>query len=209
MSLPPARSDEPLLEDDLERDPIAQFRAWLGEARAAGILFPEAMALATADAHGRPAVRHVLLRGLDERGFVFFTNYESRKGRHLAENPNAALVFLWRELDRQVSIGGTVARTSVEESAEYFATRSREAKLGAWTSHQSQTVQSRETLDAAFAETSSRFEGRDVPLPPHWGGFRLTPQTIEFWKGRRHRLHDRLRFARLSDGEWSLERLYP
>ena len=209
MSLPPARADEPLLEGDLDPDPIVQFRVWLEDARAAGVLFPEAMALATADGHGRPAVRHVLLRGLDDRGFVFFTNYESRKGRHLSDNPNAALVFLWRELDRQVSVAGEVERTSVDESAAYFASRPREAQLGAWASRQSEVVASRDALDSAFAETTSGFEGRDVPLPPHWGGFRVRPGTIEFWKGRRHRLHDRLRYARRDDGGWTLERLYP
>jgi pyridoxamine 5'-phosphate oxidase len=208
VSLPSAHADEPLLERDLDPDPIAQARAWIADARAAGILFPEAMALATADARGRPAIRHVLLRGLDERGFVFYTNYESHKGRHLSENPNAALVFLWRELDRQLSATGMVERTSAEESAAYFATRPREAKLGAWTSRQSEVVASREALDERFAETAVRFEGRDVPLPPHWGGYRLTPETIEFWKGRRHRLHDRLRYRRTDEG-WTLERLYP
>lgn len=209
MSLPPARSDEPLLEGDVGRDPIAQFRTWLQDAHAAGILFPEAMALATADAHGRPAVRHVLLRGLDERGFVFFTNFDSRKARDLSQNPNAALVFLWRELDRQVTVTGTAEPTSVDDSAAYFATRPREAQLGAWASRQSQVVRSRETLEAAFAEASALFAGKDVPLPPHWGGFRLIPDTIEFWKGRRHRLHDRLRFSRQPDGGWTVERLYP
>jgi pyridoxamine 5'-phosphate oxidase len=209
LSLPPAQSDEPLLEGDLHPDPIAQFLTWLADARSAGILFPEAMALATADAHGRPAVRHVLLRGVDERGFVFFTNYDSRKGRHLSENPNAALVFLWRELDRQVSVTGPVERTSVEESAAYFATRPRDAQLGAWASHQSQAVASRDVLEVAFGETAARFDGQDVPLPPHWGGYRLSPETIEFWKGRHHRLHDRLRFTRVADGGWRLERLSP
>ena len=209
MSLPPAQSDEPLLERDLDPDPIAQFRAWLADARGAGIVSPDAMALATADEDGRPAVRHVLLRGLDDRGFVFFTNYDSRKGRNLSRNPNAALVFLWRELDRQVSVTGTVERTSVDESAGYFATRPREAQLGAWTSRQSRVVASREALEAAFAETAARFDGQDVPLPPHWGGYRLRPDAIEFWKGRHHRLHDRLRYTRRPDTGWRIERLYP
>jgi pyridoxamine 5'-phosphate oxidase len=209
VSLPPPSSDEPLLETDLDPDPIAQFRAWLDDARTAGVLFPEAMALATADADGRPAVRHVLLRGLDERGFVFFTNYESRKGRHLSQNPNAALAFLWRELDRQVTVTGTVERVSVDESAAYFAIRPREAQLGAWASKQSRAVDSREALEAAFAEAAARFEGQDVPLPPHWGGFRVRPEAIEFWKGRHHRLHDRLRYTRGDDDGWTFERLCP
>jgi pyridoxamine 5'-phosphate oxidase len=199
-----------LSEGDLDPDPIAQFLAWLGEARSAGIVFPEAMALATATAGGTPSVRHVLLRAVDERGFVFFTNHESRKGRQLAENPRAALAFLWRELDRQVCVTGSVQRVPREESEAYFRTRPREARIGAWTSRQSEAVGSREDLDTRYREMEERFAGEDdVPLPPHWGGFRLTPDEIEFWKGREHRLHDRLRYSRQPDGTWILERLYP
>jgi pyridoxamine 5'-phosphate oxidase len=196
-----------LSQDDLGPDPIARFVAWLDDATRARIPFAEAVALATADAHGRPAVRHVLLKGVDERGFTFFTNHDSRKGRHLAENPNAAMAFLWRELDRQVCVTGSVEPVSREESNTYFRSRPREARLGAWASQQSRPVDSREDLERAFAEAEIRFPD-DVPLPPYWGGFRLAPDTIEFWKGRAHRLHDRFRYTREGDA-WRLERLWP
>jgi pyridoxamine 5'-phosphate oxidase len=200
--------DEPLVEGDLDPDPVAQLRAWLADAERAGIEFPEAMALATADATGRPAVRHVLLRGLDERGLTFFTNRESLKGRHLAQNPHAAVVFLWRELHRQATANGTVAQIADEESLAYFRTRPREARLGAWASRQSAPAGSREELDAAFRGMAERFPDEDVPLPPNWGGYRLAPEEFEFWKGRRHRLHDRFRYVRAAEG-WRIERLYP
>ena len=201
--------DRGLFERDLGTDPIAQFRVWLQDAREASILFPEAMTLATATADGRPSARTVLLRGVDERGFVFFTNYHSRKGSQLADNPEAALVFLWNELDRQVCVTGSVERTSRDESEAYFRTRPREARIGAWASEQSRVVASREALDASWRAADERFPGEEVPLPPHWGGFRLLPETIEFWKGREHRLHDRLRYTRGRDGAWMLERLWP
>jgi len=200
--------DEPLVEGDLDPDPVAQLRAWLADAKHAGIEFPEVMALATADATGRPTVRHVLLRGLDERGLTFFTNRESRKGRHLAQNPHAAVVFLWRELHRQATATGTVAPIADEESLAYFRTRPREARLGAWASRQSAPAGSREELDAAFRGMAERFRDEDVPLPPNWGGYRLAPEEFEFWKGRRHRLHDRFRYIRAVEG-WRTERLYP
>ena len=202
-----ASHDGGLGEQDLGPDPIAAFARWFAEARDAGILFPEAVALATADAQGRPAVRHVLVKRIDDRGFTFFTNHESRKGRHLAENPAAALAFLWREIDRQVCVTGGVAAISHEESEAYFATRPREARLGAWASKQSRPVGSRAELEAEYERVAARFPD-DVPLPPHWGGYRLAPETIEFWKGRTHRLHDRLRYTR-EDGSWRLERLWP
>jgi pyridoxamine 5'-phosphate oxidase len=202
-------SDAPLDERDLDVDPVAQFRVWLSQARDAGISFPEAMTLATADASGRPSARTVLLRGVDELGFVFFTNYDSRKGTELVENPHAALTFLWKELERQVCVTGTVARTSVEESEVYFRTRPREARLGAWTSKQSRAVGSRQELEAAFHEMDARFPGDGVPLPPHWGGFRLTPASVEFWKGRAHRLHDRFRYTRRATDGWDRVRLWP
>jgi pyridoxamine 5'-phosphate oxidase len=207
MSDMPSVRDGDLTEAELGPDPIERFRAWFDDARDAGILFPEAVALATADADGRPAVRHVLMKGVDERGFTFFTNRESRKGHHLAENPNAALAFLWRELDRQVCVTGTVAPIDDAESDAYFATRSREARLGAWASEQSRVVDSRGALEDAFEHTAERFPD-DVPRPPHWGGYRLAPETIEFWKGRSHRLHDRFRYTRDGDA-WRLERLWP
>ena len=197
-----------LTEADLGHDPLARLVAWLDEARDAGVRFPEAAALATADAEGRPAARHVLVKVVDERGLMFFTNRESRKGRHLAENPNAALAFYWRELDRQVCVTGPASRVDDAESDAYFRTRPREARVGAWASRQSRPVGSREELDAAFTEVSARFPGEDVPLPPHWGGYRLEAESIEFWQGREHRLHDRFRFTR-DDGVWRVERLWP
>jgi pyridoxamine 5'-phosphate oxidase len=203
-----AHGHEGLSRRDLDPDPHEQFRRWFADAQAAGIVFPEAMALATADAEGAPAVRHVLMKGFDRQGFVFFTNRESRKGRHLAENPHAAVAFLWNELDRQVCVTGTVVLVSDEESADYFRTRPRAAQLGAWASEQSRPVASRQELDRAFQAAAERFTGEEVPLPPHWGGYRLSPDGFEFWKGREHRLHDRFRYTREGDG-WSIERLYP
>ncbi len=201
--------DEGLPRAGLRPDPFEQFGAWFADAQAAGIVFPEAMALATADADGRPAVRHVLLKAIDTRGFVFFTNLGSRKGRHLAQNPYASAAFLWKELDRQVTISGRVERIMPEESEAYFRTRPREARIGAWASRQSAPVGSRADLDAAFAAADARFPGEDVPLPPHWGGFRIVPDAFEFWKGRPHRLHDRFRYERQPNGTWRIERLYP
>ena len=189
-------------------DPIRALATWLDEARAAGAVFPEAAALATADASGAPAVRHVLIKGIDERGLAFYTNRDSRKGRHLAENPNAAVAFYWREIDRQITAAGPVTPMDEEESFAYFRSRPREARIGAWASQQSRPVGSREALEAAYTEFGARFTGDEVPLPPHWGGYRLEPVTVEFWKGREHRLHDRFRFTREA-GAWVLERLWP
>jgi pyridoxamine 5'-phosphate oxidase len=202
------RGEPGLSETDLGPDPVERFLAWMEDARAAGVVFPEAAALATADADGRPAVRHVLVKIVDERGLTFFTNRESRKGRHLAENPNAALAFYWREIDRQVCVTGAAAPIADEESSAYFSTRPREARLGAWASLQSRPVGSRSELDAAYAAVSARFPDDDVPLPQHWGGYRVEPETVEFWLGREHRLHDRFRYAREGSG-WRLERLWP
>ncbi len=208
MTERPRHAEEPLTERDLHPDPVVQLRRWLADAERASVPFPEAMALATADRAGRPSVRHVLMKGLDERGVLFFTNLGSRKARELAENPRAAAVFLWRELDRQVSLAGPVVPAPREEAEAYFRTRPREARLGAWASRQSEPVGSREELEAAYRAAAERFPGQDVPLPPHWGGFRIVPETFEFWKGREHRLHDRFRYSRRDDG-WLLERLYP
>jgi pyridoxamine 5'-phosphate oxidase len=200
-------SDRPLEREDLLPDPIEQFRRWLADAEAAGIALPHAMALATADADGRPSVRHVLLRGLDERGFQFFTNRKSRKGRQLAENPWAGLVVLWKELDRQVSVTGPVEPLPDDESDAYFAGRPRDAQLGAWASAQSSVIDGREVLDDAVAQADARFPA-EVPRPPHWGGYVLAPHTIEFWQGRRHRLHDRFVLTAEPDG-WRIDRLAP
>jgi pyridoxamine 5'-phosphate oxidase len=199
--------DRALEREDLLDDPIDQFRRWLDDAETAGVPLPNAMAVATADASGRPSVRHVLLRGVDERGFRFFTNRESRKGRQLAENPRAGLVFLWKELDRQVHVTGPVDPVPDEASDAYFATRPRDAQLGAWASAQSTVIESREELEALVTEVAARFPG-EVPRPPHWGGYAVRPETIEFWQGRRHRLHDRFLFTAHPMG-WRVERLAP
>jgi pyridoxamine 5'-phosphate oxidase len=201
--------DRSLDRADLAEEPIEQFRRWLADAEAAGVPLPNAMGLATADAQGRPSVRHVLLRGVDERGFSFFTNHESRKGRQLAANPQAGLVFLWKQLDRQISVTGTVERLADAESDAYFATRPREAQLGAWASRQSEVLDVRTTLDDRMSQIADRFPGA-VPRPPHWGGYLVRPETVEFWQGRRHRLHDRFRYERGGGGAgWRIERLFP
>lgn len=199
--------DTPLERADLLDDPIEQLRAWLADAEAARIPLPNAMGLATAGGDGRPSVRQVLLRGLDARGLVFYTNHESRKGRELAENPAAGLVFLWKELDRQVTVRGAVEPLSAEESDAYFASRPRPAQLGAWASRQSTVLRDREQLEAAVEAADQRYPG-DVPRPPYWGGLLVTPDTFEFWQGRRHRLHDRFRYTRAEAG-WRVERLAP
>jgi pyridoxamine 5'-phosphate oxidase len=193
---------------DLLEDPIALFLRWLGDADAAGVPLPNAMAVATADASGRPSVRHVLLRGVDDRGFVFFTNRESRKGRDLEANPRAGLVFLWKELDRQVGVTGAVELVDEAESDAYFATRPREAQIGAWASPQSQPIADRPELERRVAEVEQRFTGVDIPRPPHWGGYRVIPDTIEFWLGRASRLHDRFVYTRDAEA-WRVDRLAP
>jgi pyridoxamine 5'-phosphate oxidase len=206
-------SDKPdvgLDVDDVSEDPIVQFRRWFEDAEGEGIRLANAIALATADADGSPSVRHVLLRGFDERGFVFYTNYESRKGRQLAQNPRGAFTIFWRELDRQVCVTGDVEPTSREESDVYFRSRPREARIGAWASRQSEVIESRDRLMEQFAEAETHYPGEDIPLPPYWGGYRLTPETVEFWHGRAFRLHDRLRYTRDAPaGRWRLERLSP
>lgn len=193
---------------DLDPDPIVQFRTWFAEADEASVPIANAIALATADADGVPSVRHVLLRGVEDDGFVFFTNRESRKGRELAANPRAAFAVLWRELDRQVCVRGTAAPLADANSDEYFASRPREAQIGAWASRQSEPIPDRAQLEQRLAAETERFEGRDVPRPPFWGGFLVRPDTVEFWQGRRFRLHDRFRYRRDGDG-WRIERLSP
>ena len=189
-------------------DPIELFQAWFEAAKDSGILLPDAVALATATADGAPSARMVLLKAVDSRGFVFYTNYGSRKARELEENPRAALCFHWAVLQRQVRVTGQVSRVSEEESAEYFATRGRGSQVGAWASEQSQRLPERSVLESRFREAEERFAGGDVPLPPFWGGYRLLPDRIEFWQGRADRLHDRLVFSRTGEG-WGTERLYP
>jgi pyridoxamine 5'-phosphate oxidase len=197
-----------LLEEDLDADPIRQFRRWFDEAVAAGQPEPEAMALATSTAGGEPSVRFVLLRGLDERGFVFYTNERSHKGRDLAGNPRAALVWRWWMVGRQVRAAGPVAPVAAEESDAYFRSRPHGAQLGAWASTQSEPLESRAVLERRFEEVAARFAGTRVARPPWWGGFRVQPVEVEFWQSRQNRLHDRLAY-RFTDGRWSIQRLNP
>ena len=198
-----------LAEADVVPDPVAQFRAWFEEALAANLHEPNAMTLATATPDGRPSARVVLLKGFDERGFVFYTNYKGRKARELEANPYAALGFYWGELERQVRIEGRVNRLSEEESDAYSASRPRGSRLGAWASEQSRPVESREVLEARLRALEKEYEGRDIPRPPFWGGYRVEPEAVEFWQGRENRLHDRLVYRRLGDGGWEIERLQP
>jgi pyridoxamine 5'-phosphate oxidase len=193
---------------DVAADPIEQVRAWLRGAREAGIFEPEAMTVSTVDGDGRPASRYVLLRGLDERGFSFFTNYESAKGRALAQRPYAALTFGWLVVHRAVRVEGAVEKLPPEESDAYFASRPRGAQLSAWASPQSTVIGGRDELDRAMAEVEARFDGVAVPRPPHWGGFLVRPDRVELWQGRLNRLHDRLRYVRDGD-RWRIERLAP
>jgi pyridoxamine 5'-phosphate oxidase len=195
--------------DDLDPDPHLQFTHWFAEAAEAGVRYPEQMALATAGSDAVPSVRMVLLKGHDERGFVFYTNHRGRKARELAENPRAAAVLHWELQDRQVRVEGTVEEVSDDESLAYFRTRPRASRIGAWASPQSRTVASRADLEAQVAEIERRFTGQDdIPLPPFWGGYRIVATAIEFWQGQPNRLHDRVRYE-LGDGGWSRERLAP
>jgi len=197
-------------ETTVARDPIRQFAAWYDEAVAAGVPEPEAMTLATATPAGRPSARVVLLRGFDARGFCFYTNYGSHKGRELTANPHAALTFHWPDLERQIRIEGRVERTTAAESDEYFRTRPSTSRIGAWSSPQSEVISDRGSLEALFARfRADHADDSAIPRPPNWGGFRVVPERIEFWQGRPSRLHDRLRFRRDADGAWILERLAP
>ena len=219
-----------LNREDLQPDPVTQFQAWFNAAQPAGNrlwkiaigfynwlqivlganpIEPNVMTLATADKSGRPSARTVLLKGVDERGFVFFTNYESRKGHELAGNPSASLVFYWQELERQVCVSGTVSKLPAAESDAYFKSRPRGSRVAAWASHQSAALKDRGELEQHFAQIEKRFASKDIPLPPFWGGYVLRPERVEFWQGRPSRMHDRFSYTREGSGEWRLERLSP
>ncbi|MDQ7028382.1 MAG: pyridoxamine 5'-phosphate oxidase [Ardenticatenia bacterium] len=198
-----------LYRRDLAANPFEQFRRWFAEAQVAELPEPNAMTLSTASRDGRPSGRMVLLKEVDERGFVFYTNYESRKGHELAKNPWAALTFWWPHMARQVRVEGRVEKVSPAESDAYFRTRPRGSQIGAWASPQSAVLSSRAELEARYRDFEARFAKRDVPRPPHWGGYRLIPDAFEFWQGRLNRLHDRFRYRRGSGGTWVIERLAP
>lgn len=202
-------SIEGLDETLIDRNPIKQFELWFNDAIEAKIYLPEAMTLATTTPDGKPSARMVLLKQVDQDGFVFFTNYNSSKAVQLDANPHAALVFYWSKLDRQVRVEGSVVRTSAEESCEYFRTRPRESQIGAWASEQSEVISGREILEDRAKELEERYLGREIDCPEHWGGYRLRPERIEFWKSRVGRLHDRILYQRGSDDSWTISRLAP
>jgi pyridoxamine 5'-phosphate oxidase len=199
-----------LTETDLDSNPIQQFALWFDQALAADLIEPNAMTLATATAEGKPTARIVLLKGFNEQGFVFYTNYGSQKGQQLIANPYAALVFLWDKLERQIRIEGQVEKLSADESLAYFHSRPKASQLGAWTSAQSQVIPNREVLEQKLVSLQEQYSGdATIPLPEHWGGFRVIPNRIEFWQGRPSRLHDRLVYDLQMDGNWSISRLSP
>jgi pyridoxamine 5'-phosphate oxidase len=198
-----------LSEEEADPDPLKQFSVWFGEALKSELLDVNAMTLATATPAGEPAARIVLLKGFDDQGFVFFTNYESAKARDLAANPRACLLLFWRELERQVRITGSIAKTTTAESKTYFESRPYESQIGAWASAQSRTIEGRAVLESQYAALAAKHAAGHVPLPPFWGGYRVRPDTIEFWQGRKSRLHDRLLYTRQNDRSWSRSRLAP
>jgi len=206
---PSPRRQPELREEDVDPNPFTRFGGWFEQAQAAGLVEPTAMTLATAAREGVPSARMVLLKGYDERGFVFFTNYQSPKARDLIDNPRAALVFWWGALERQLRITGTVSRVPERESDDYFDSRPLGSRLGAVASRQSEVLASRAELERKVRELSDRYRDGRVPRPAHWGGFRLAPTAIEFWQGREDRLHDRLRYTKREDGSWKIERLSP
>ena len=197
-----------LSEEDVQKNPIDQFNIWLDQARHAELPEPNAMTVASVDENGKPSARVVLIKEVDHKGFVFFTNYESRKGKALTHNPQAALLFFWPELERQIRIEGSVEKLSDEESDEYFHSRPLDSRIGAWASPQSQVISGRSVLVAKAAEYALKF-ALNPPRPPHWGGFRVKPQALEFWQGRPSRLHDRIRYTQQAYGIWKIERLAP
>ncbi|BAY22840.1 pyridoxal 5'-phosphate synthase [Calothrix sp. NIES-2100] len=198
-----------LSETEVDPNPFIQFKRWFDQALAAQLPEPNAMTIATAMPDGKPSARMVLLKDFDERGFVFFTNYNSRKGQELAENPQAALVFWWAELERQVRIIGHVEKVSQQESDRYFYSRPENSRLGAWASNQSEAIASREVLEQNLQELEHKYQNQEIPRPSHWGGLRVIPTEIEFWQGRPSRLHDRLLYCRLDDKSWKIQRLSP
>jgi pyridoxamine 5'-phosphate oxidase len=202
-------TQEILDEQLIDRDPVAQFQRWFADAVSTGLPLPEAMSLSTITPEGKPTARMVLLKRADADGFVFFTNYRSAKARELTGNPNASLVFFWPQLERQVRVQGFVSKTSAAESREYFASRPRGSQIGAWASPQSEVIPGREVLEQRRAEIEEVYRDGEIPWPEHWGGYCLKPERIEFWKGRRDRLHDRILYVRQSDGSWTIQRLAP
>lgn len=212
MNLADIRSDYrkgALRREDLKPDPVDMFNFWLEEAIDAKVVEPTAMSLATASADGRPLLRTVLLKGLDTRGFVFFTNLESRKARHLEENPQVSLLFPWLTLERQVIVTGRADKISAIESLKYFMSRPRESQLAAWASRQSKAISSRKVLEMEWSTLKEKFGAGKIPLPAFWGGYRVKPETIEFWQGGPNRLHDRFEYTAQPDGSWQIERLAP
>jgi pyridoxamine 5'-phosphate oxidase len=198
-----------LSERDVDPDPLVEFRRWYRLAEESGLEQPDAMTLATTTREGAPSARMVLLKGVDDGGFVFFTNYESRKARELAENPRAALILYWSPIRRQVRVTGRVERLPAAESEAYFRSRPRGSRLAAWASRQSSVIPERAVLEDEYRRLEAEYEGGDVPLPPFWGGYRVSPEVVEFWRGRENRLHDRLRYTRQEGGSWVIERLAP
>jgi pyridoxamine 5'-phosphate oxidase len=201
--------DQGLSERDVDPDPLVEFRRWYRLAEESGLEQPDAMTLATTTREGAPSARMVLLKGVDDGGFVFFTNYESRKARELAENPRAALILYWSPIRRQVRVTGRVERLPAAESEAYFRSRPRGSRLAAWASRQSSVIPERAVLEDEYRRLEAEYEGGDVPLPPFWGGYRVSPEVVEFWRGRENRLHDRLRYTRQEGGSWVIERLAP